>query len=133
MDEKELRKFIGNQINTHRKRKGMTQGELGGIIGVKNNTISAYERGAISLGQEILFKLSEALNVKVDDLFLEKKNINDEFERALEMSKELNIKDMEFLNKLIEKTLSMEEKEREKFLESIRFTVEYHENMNKNN
>ncbi|MBT2215881.1 helix-turn-helix domain-containing protein [Virgibacillus dakarensis] len=131
MNEKELRKFIGKRLNKFRKDKNLTQKELGDKIGVQNNTVSAYERGAASLDQDMLFKLSDILDVKVDDFFPEKQNTTDEFERALKMTDDLDLKDMEFLNSLIEKTLSKQGEEREKFLESIRFTVDYHENMNK--
>jgi len=46
------------------------------------------------------------------------------------MTEDLDMEDMDFLNKLIEKTLSLEGAEREKFLESIRFTVDYYDKMN---
>ena len=131
MDEVELRKHVGVKLNKFRKRKNLTQKELGIKLGVQNNTISAYERGAASLYQDTLFKLSDILDVKIDDFFPEKEHKEDELERALKMAKDLNLKDMDFLNELIEKTLSMEESEREKFLESIKFTVEYHDKMNK--
>jgi|SRR5690625_1852268 len=130
MNEKELRKEIGKRLKKFRVNKGLTQKELGKRVGVQNNTISAYERGAASLDQDMLFKLSNILDVKVDDFFPEKHYKTDELEKALKMTDGLTLKDMEFLNKLIEKTLSLEGKEREKFLESIRFTVEYYDKMN---
>src|SRR5699024_6377375 len=122
---KDLSKFVGSKIREYRKRKGFTQEVLGNKIGVKANTVSAYERGVISPEQDMLFALSEVLDVRVDDLFPQKEDKTNELERALRMTKNLEVKDVEFLNKLIEKTLSLENEERERFLESIRFTVDY--------
>src|SRR5690625_3462369 len=132
MNEKELKKEIGKKIRFLRRKKGLTQKELGAKIGVENNTVSAYERGAASLSQDMLFKISRTLGVTVDDLFPEKENTTNELDRALQMAKDLDIKKMEFLNKLNEKTLSLEEDERKRFLESIKFTVDYYDKMNEN-
>jgi len=129
MTEKELAVYVGKRIREERNKKKMTQKELGRRIGVKHNTVSSYESGTNAPEQNAIFKIARALEVAVDDFFPPKEGTTDEFERALKMTKNLNIKDMEFLNKLIEKTLSLDEEEREKFLESIRFTVEYYESM----
>lgn len=126
MKEQELRKYIGGKIKEFRIKKNMTQKEVGDKIGVQNNTISAYERGASTLGQDILFSLSDVLDVKVDDFFPEREHKTDDFERALKLANKLDLDEMEFLRELIEKALSMDSKEREKFLDSIRFVVEYH-------
>src|SRR5690625_241526 len=69
MNEKRLRLYIGGKIKSLRKAKGITQKELGKLLGVKNNTISAYERGIISTDQDVLFKLSDILSVPIDDFF----------------------------------------------------------------
>ncbi|MFD1416850.1 helix-turn-helix domain-containing protein [Oceanobacillus jeddahense] len=130
MNKKELAKFVGSRIKENRKRNKLTQKELGEKIGVKDNTISAYERGAISPEQDMLFAISDVLGISINELFPKKENTKDEFGNALKLTNNLDIEDMEFLNKLIEKTLSMDETEREKFLESIRFTVEYYDNLN---
>jgi len=131
MNDKKLRTYIGSKIKELRIKRNITQSELGKKIGVKNNTISAYERGVISTDQDILFKLSDVLDVSIDEFFpsTEEEKTN-ELERALQMTEGLEIKDVAFLNKLIEKTLSLEGAEREKFLESIRFTVDYYDKMN---
>ena len=130
MNETELRKSIGKKLKKFRNDKGFTQKELGDMIGVQNNSISAYERGAASLGQDLLYSLANCLDVNVDDFFPEQEHKTNDLERALKMTDGLNIKDMAFLNKLIEKTLSLDEEEREKFLESIKFTVDYYDKMN---
>lgn len=130
MDNKKLSEFVGERIRYYRTKKKFTQKELGEIIGVKNNTISDYERGVISPEQDMLFALSGALDININDLFPKKEHTSDELDRALEMVEGLGVKDVELLNTLIEKTLSLNNEEREKFLESIRFTVEYYNKMN---
>ena len=69
MDERKLSLYIGSKIKHFRKKGKITQEELGKKIGVKNNTISAYERGAISTDQDVLFKLADALDISINDLF----------------------------------------------------------------
>ena len=128
MNGNELRKHIGKKINYYRKRKGLTQLELGDKVGVRNSTISDYERGKISPDQDVLFRLSEFFEVSIDDFFPPKQNSNNELHRALEMADGLNSEQVEFLNALIEKILTSKGEEREKLLEGIRFTVKYHEN-----
>lgn len=132
MDEDRLKKFVGSRIRELRKKKKLTQKELGEKIGVKDNTITSYEKGVNQLNQETLFKLARALDCRVDDFFPSTGiETSDNLERALMMSKNLNTKDINFLKGLIEKALSMSKEERAKFLDSIRFTVEYYEKMNK--
>ncbi|MDO6451888.1 helix-turn-helix domain-containing protein [Oceanobacillus profundus] len=134
MNEKEIAVYVGKRIKEERKKNKMTQKELGEKIGVKHNTISSYESGVNAPEQNAIFKIARALDVKVDDLFPSKDdNNNGLLEKALNMSDgNLELKHIEFLNQLVEKTLSFEGEEREKFLQSIKFTVDYHEKMNKN-
>lgn len=133
MNEQELNIFVGNKIREYRKKKNLTQKELGDRIGVKHNTISSYEKGINAPEQNTLFKIARTLDVRVDDLFPPTSEIDvaEEFERALTKVKHLGLKDIQFLRELIEKTLSLDKNEREKFLESIKFTVEYFEKMKK--
>lgn len=133
MKEDDLSRFVGSKIRYYRKKKKLTQNALGELIGKKNNTISNYETGTISPEQDALFAIAKALDIKVDDLFPEM-NVEDEdnsFGRALEIADGLELNEMNFLKELIEKTLSMHGEDREKFLESIKFTVEYYEKMNR--
>ncbi|OEH55234.1 hypothetical protein AQ616_09330 [Oceanobacillus sp. E9] len=128
MNEKALKEYVGERIKEKRKLKKMTQKELGSKIGVKNNTISQYEKGISSPDHNKLFEIAQVLGCNVDDLFPEKQH--NELDKALKLANSLQVKDVEFLNSLIEKTLSLDESEREKFLESIKFTVEYYDKMN---
>ncbi|MEX0595916.1 MAG: helix-turn-helix transcriptional regulator [Candidatus Paceibacterota bacterium] len=130
MNEQDLKKFVGNKIRVERKRKRMSQKELGEKIGVKHNTISSYENATNAPEQDSLFKIARALDIKVDDLFpSNEEKSEDELERVLSMTKDLSISDISLLKSLIEKSLSLDKEEREKFFDSIRFTVEYHDRL----
>ena len=52
-----------------RRKKGLTQRKLAKISGVSYNTIIKIERGGIPNPTiETVLKLSQALNIKIDDL-----------------------------------------------------------------
>lgn len=126
----DLSRFVGDKIRELRKKSKLTQKELGDKIGVKHNTISSYEKGTVSPEQDMLFALSKTLDASVDDFF-PSTNKENYLDRLQEFTKSgLNIDDIQFLNKLIEKTLTLEGEDRDKFLESIKFTVEYHNKIN---
>lgn len=138
MNEKDLNSFVGNRIREFRTKKGMTQKKLGELVGVKHNTISSWESGINAPEQNNIFKIAKALDVKVDDLFPQDnkfiyENQADYSIHSLEkeLGSNFEAKDLFFLKELIKKTLSKQGAEREKFLESIKFTVEFHEKMNK--
>lgn len=131
MDEKELKRYVGNRIREERRGLRLSQKEFGEKIGVKHNTVSQYENATNSPEQDTLFKIARALGIKVDDLFPPRENTTNELERALNMTEGMNVEDVEFLNQLIQKTLNFNEEERAKFLESIRFTVEFYDKMRK--
>lgn len=69
MDENKLRIYIGSKIKQLRRQRNITQNELGKLLGVKNNTISAYERGAISTDQDTLYRLADIFGVSINDFF----------------------------------------------------------------
>lgn len=52
-----------------RTSAGLTQTELGKIIGVGKTTVSMYETGNSTPGDEIKLKIAEHFNVSVDYLF----------------------------------------------------------------
>lgn len=134
MNDGELRKYIGNKIKEYRKKINMTQGELGKKIGVKNNTISAYERGTIPTDSDTLFEIASILKVAVDDFFPPVETDGVKYlDKIKDQRKEnLGVKDMRFFQELIEKALSLNEEERAQFMESIKFTVNYFEHQKDN-
>lgn len=51
-----------------RKKKGLSQAELGKIIGTSGDVVGRYERGDISPSIEVVSKIADALEVSVDYL-----------------------------------------------------------------
>lgn len=51
-----------------RKKKGLSQAELGKMIGTSGDVIGRYERGDISPSIEAVAKIADALEVSVDYL-----------------------------------------------------------------
>lgn len=66
---KEIKNYVGNKIREYRKKRNYTQKELGEKVGVKHNTISSYEAGTNEPEQNILYSLSNVLDVSVNDFF----------------------------------------------------------------
>lgn len=52
-----------------RTNRGMSQAELGDMVGLKQTTISQYENGSRKPPLSMAKKLSEVLNVSLDDFF----------------------------------------------------------------
>lgn len=131
MEDKELMKYVGNRIKEERIKKNLTQKELGKLIGVAHNTISTYESGRNAPEQNAIFKIARALDIKVDDFF-PPTGTEPALHRLEELGEtDLNVEEMAFLQELIKKTLSMDKEERDRFLDRIKFEVEYYDK-NKN-
>ncbi len=60
--------IIGEQIKKHRIAKGITQEQLGQLVGVTTQAVSKWERGGTP-DAELLPALSEILSVSIDALF----------------------------------------------------------------
>lgn len=117
--------FTGNKIRSYRTKKKWMQSDLANRIGVKGNTISAYERGAVEIPQSKLKSLAEALEVKITDL-LPIEETQDTISEYIQQAKsELDEDQMNFLEEVIKKTLSLDESDRVNFLENIKFAVKF--------
>ena len=64
-------KEIGLKIAYYRKKKGYTQAQLAEMVGISSNYLSLIERGnkGQSYSMETLFKITEALEITVSELF----------------------------------------------------------------
>ena len=63
---------VGEIIKNARKAKGLTQEELGNIIGVQKSAIAKYEKGrVVNIKRSTLQKLASALDLKGSDLIME--------------------------------------------------------------
>ena len=63
-----------NNLEYYRKKKKMTQGELAKKIGVSTTFVSQIENGISNPSDENLLKISEILDVSINDLNLSNRN-----------------------------------------------------------
>lgn len=69
---------IGKTIRDARLAKGLTQEELGNMVGVQKSAIAKYESGrVVNIKRSTLQKLAIALNLKGSDLIPETPTIDD--------------------------------------------------------
>lgn len=65
---------IGEKIKTARLSKGMTQEELGEILGVQKSAIAKYENGrVVNIKRSTLKKISDALGIPPHELIFDEK------------------------------------------------------------
>ena len=65
----DLNIYIGNKIRAIRKSRHLTAEQLANKLGVSRATVTRYETGIRNTNQDILFKLSDVLEVSIDDFF----------------------------------------------------------------
>jgi repressor LexA len=66
------------RIREARKKRGMTQAQLGSAVGCAKNTISSYESGTNEPNMLILSKILRTLNVDANYIFQDE--LHDEYE-----------------------------------------------------
>lgn len=88
MDLNKVGKFIANL----RKEKGLTQSELGDLVGVTDKTVSKWERGIHAPDIAILTKLSNCLDISVTELLHGKRLRLDK--------RDINVESIKFYNKI---------------------------------
>lgn len=59
---------LGDNMMLTRKKKGLSQADLGKLIGTSGDVIGRYERGDITPSIEVVAKVADALEVSVDYL-----------------------------------------------------------------
>lgn len=64
-----IRLNLKDNIYKYRKASGMSQAELAKSLGVKNSTVSSWERGANAPDIETLFKMCKLFKIRVSDMF----------------------------------------------------------------
>lgn len=63
---------IGEKIRAARIAKGLTQEELGEILGVQKSAVAKYESGrVVNIKRSTLKKISDALGIRPSELFFE--------------------------------------------------------------
>ena len=63
-----IRIKVGARIKAIRKKKNMTQAQLGVLTGIKQPNIYKYEKGQQVLGLEVLDRIAKALGVNIKEL-----------------------------------------------------------------
>ena len=81
MELEQLRKIL----KEYRKKKGLTQKQLGEIVGVSTSTIAKYENGDLEPNLKVLSKLAKALDINMNDLFFSE-NFIETFEKYVDMA-----------------------------------------------
>lgn len=131
MEYKNENVFVGNKIKSYRNKLKWTQEELARRLNVKNNTVSAYERGQISIPHAKLVEIAKVFEISYLDLLpIEGTDTNDTISEYIQEAKsQLDEDQLEFLEELISQTLSLNEEERKNFLKNIKVAVKvYNEN-----
>lgn len=59
---------FGNFLHELRSRRGLTQYQLGALVGVSDKAVSKWENGSSKPHSNILYKLSDVLGISVDEL-----------------------------------------------------------------
>lgn len=90
--------IIGSRIKEERIKQGLTQEELGNMIGVSKTTISYYERGKEQPKMEKLKKLTEVLNLTPNYIF--GSEINTVLEDDINYHTNISSLDLEILNNI---------------------------------
>lgn len=56
---------VGNRIRAAREHHGLSQTELGALIGMNQSTIGRIEQGRVGMDIDRLFEIAAAVHVKV--------------------------------------------------------------------
>ena len=79
---------IGDSIKRIRTQKGMTQKQLGDLLGVSVQTVSAYESGRRRPKMETIERFADALGIVVSSLYSDPEEANDVAQRLINSSSE---------------------------------------------
>ena len=60
--------IIGKKIKEYRVKHKLTQTQLAAQLGVRDNTIALIERGERGVGKNLLLKISQMLNISMEEL-----------------------------------------------------------------
>ena len=66
--ELDIYQLVGQRIKTLREQKKMTQRDLGDLVDMEQNHVSRLESGRTNLTIKNIFRISQALGVKMKDL-----------------------------------------------------------------
>ena len=75
-----IKEIIARNLKHFREQKGLTQRELAAKLGIRHNTISAWENGANSVDISVLMQICDLLDVDICEMFPNSKNDTSLFE-----------------------------------------------------
>lgn len=75
---------FGNFLQSCRTRMGLTQYQLGALVGVTDKAVSKWENGTAKPQSALLPRIAEVLSIGVNDLFACRLSTQDRFEKAEE-------------------------------------------------
>lgn len=103
-----IKVLLGKRIKEIRKQKKLTQEKLAELAGIETPSLSNIENGKNYPGNETLFKLSSALNVKPYELykFEHEKSIENLTEEINIMLKRANYDEIKLIYKIISTILN---------------------------
>ena len=83
---------FGNFLCSLRTEKGLSQSQLGEMLGVTNKAVSKWENGVAKPNTSLLPKIAEIFDITVEELFASRRiERNDELERIkIMLSKQKN-------------------------------------------
>lgn len=67
-DREVFKRALGKRLLKRRKRAGLTQAELARVSDIKENSIRNYELGKNEMSAWALYRISAALDCKMEDL-----------------------------------------------------------------
>ncbi len=76
-DKKEINIYIGNHIRIARERAGLTQEQLGNLIGMGTKNVSDVERGVAGITVSTLKRICEKLSISSDSIIFGDQGRND--------------------------------------------------------
>ena len=98
---------IGQKIKKARLERGLTQQELGAIVGVQKSAIAKYENGrVVNIKRSTLQKIAKALNIRPSELI---------FNESPKVAADLHVRiitDFELMSAIKDYYLLSEEKQR---------------------
>lgn len=65
MDDKAINAAVGEVIRQHREHLGVTQGALGGVVGVRRSQVQKYENGISPVPPASILKLADYFGIPV--------------------------------------------------------------------
>lgn len=88
-------KKIGIFLKELRNKKGMTQEQLGEMVGVSNKTISRWETGNYMPPVDCLNMLSDIYNISINEILAGERAFGDAFTKIAEQNITVSLKELE--------------------------------------